>query len=360
MSIQKSDSRAISADLIRVVAIAAVLVLHAGVYGANMIPFYEGVDVWRGGIVNVYMCFGYLGVPLFLMLSGALLLVPSKKDEELGVFFKKRFSRVGLPFLFWGAIYFLWDIYIENQLVTQEFIVKSILLGPYITFWYLYLLAGLYLITPMLRVMVAHFTDKHFKYFIGLWFAGTMLTTWIKFLSGSQYAIDSNLFVIPLCVGYFVMGAYLVKVQIHRRILAALTVLGLSLTAITSYLVSTYSGKEVLFFQEYASPTIMLTSISLFLLLNSYAKSKSNAFQIEKLSWKQRIIQVISENSLPIYLLHMIPLSLIKNGFFSFAVNGNTVDPIIGVPILAGLTLILSLMIIIPLKKIPILKKFIG
>jgi len=222
------------------------------------------------------------------------------------------------------------------------------------------MLAGLYLITPMLRVMVSHFTDKHFKYFICLWVIGTMVTSWVKFLSGWQYAIDGNLFVIPLCVGYFIIGAYLVKVKIQRRTLVALTSLGFILTAIASYLIRGYHENALDFFQIYTSPTIMLSSVSLFLLINSYTKPK-NTLQIEKKpSWTQRTIQLISKNGLPIYLLQMIPLSLIKHGFFGFAINGNTVDPIIGIPILTILTLILSLMIIIPLKKIPILKKLIG
>jgi len=360
MSIQKSTSGSVvSADLIRVVAVFAVLVFHASVNAAFIASSYEGVAVWRGVVYNIYLCFGHMGVPLFIMLSGALLLVPSKKDEDLGVFFKKRFSRIGLPFLFWWVIYFLWDVYVESQPVTQAFIINGITSGTYVTFWYLYMLAGLYLVTPMLRVMVAHFTDKHFKYFICLWVIGTMVTSWVKFLSGWQYAIDGNLFVIPLCVGYFVIGAYLVKVKIPRRTLVALTILGFILTVIASYLVMGYHENAVEFFQIYTSPTIMLSSVSLFLLINSYAKPK-NVLQTEKPSWIQRIILLISKNGLPIYLLQMIPLSLIKYGFFGFAINGNTVDPIICVPILTILTLILSLMIIIPLKKIPILKTLIG
>jgi surface polysaccharide O-acyltransferase-like enzyme len=359
MITQKSTSGRVSADLIRVVAIFAVILVHTGVYAAYMNPLFDDLSVGRGLIINLYSCFGHLGVPLFIMLSGALLLVPSKKDEDLGVFFKKRFSRVGLPFIFWGVIYFLWDIYIEGQQVTLSFIINGIFLGPYTIFWYLYMLVGLYLITPLLRVMVAHFTNNHFKYFMCLWIIGTLMTSGVKLLSGWQYEIDGNLFVIPLCVGYFVTGAYLVKVQVRRQILVALTSIGFALTALTTWLVVGYHENALSFFLDYNSPTIMLTSISLFILLNSYNKP-ANIPQTEKPSWKQRLMQLISENSLSIYLLHMIPLSLIKNGFFGFGVNGNTVDSLIGVPLLAILTFVLSLMIIVPLKKVPGLKKLLG
>jgi len=359
VNVRESVSTAISVDLIRTVAICAVLLLHAVVYASNDVLIHNGLEVYRGWMVNIYLCFSRMGVPLFIMLTGALLLAPSKKDEELGVFFKKRFSRVGLPFLFWGVIYFLWCIYIEKQAVTQEFIIRGILSGPYVTFWYLYMLVGLYLLTPVLRVMVANFSDKHFKYFIALWFIGVTSMALIKFVSNGQYAIDGNVFLIPLSVGYFVMGAYLVKVQVRRRILVMLTGLGLALTAMATFFVAKFNGDVIYFFQESNSPTIILAAVSLFMLLNSYAKPQS-ALQAEKPSWRQRVLQVISENSLAIYLFHMMALSLIKNGFFGFTLHGRNVDAIIGAPLLATLTLLLSLIIVILLKKIPGLRKIVG
>ena len=56
---------------------------------------------------DVFGAIGYLGVPLFVMLSGALLLNPAKADEPMGVFYKKRFWRVGLPLIFWTLVYFV-------------------------------------------------------------------------------------------------------------------------------------------------------------------------------------------------------------------------------------------------------------
>jgi surface polysaccharide O-acyltransferase-like enzyme len=172
--------------------------------------------------------------------------------------------------------------------------------------------------------------------------------------------VDGNLFVIPIVLGYFIMGAYLVKLQIRRRTLAVLTVLGLTLTVIATYFVTYWGGtRDPLFFQDPTSPTIILASTALFMLLNSYAKPK-NEVETEKSSWKQRILHIISENSLSIYLFHIIALALIRGGVLGYAVNGSTIDAIIGVPITVALVLGLSLLIIVPLKKIPGLKKLIG
>ncbi len=356
----------ISVDLIRTVAILGVLLLHA----ADDLTTQQmsSLEVWRWCIVDLYQSVGRMGVPLFVMLTGALLLAPSKNGEELGVFFKKRFSRIGLPFLFWGAAFFLWDIYVENQPVTVGFIVDGILTGPYFTFWYLYMLVGLYLATPLLRVLVANASQKLFKYFFVIWFVGTALVPLITLGSstvmGTSYSLDPNVFVIPQYVGYFVLGAYLVNVRVtNRKLLAGIMALGIALTAIGTYIIAmTIGGGTTFFFQEYISPTLIMSAVPFFLLLNSYGQSKA-AVQptvAAKLSWKQRVLRVISENTLPIFLFHMMVIYVLQNGLFGVALNGDTVNSIVGVPLMAAVTLGICLLVIVPLKKVPYLKRLIG
>jgi surface polysaccharide O-acyltransferase-like enzyme len=266
-------------DLIRVIAIVGVIMLHAA--NSDFTSEHVHLGLLRWLLVDIYQCVGRVGVPLFLMLTGALLLAPSKKDEDIGVFFKKRFSRIGLPFIFWSVIYFLWAFYVENQPFTQDFIINGILKGPHFILWYLYMLVGLYLITPLLRVMVSSFTSKHFQYFICLWAIGLTLMNTIEAVGGGHYYLYGGIFLIPECVGYYVIGVYLANMQIRRRLLVSLTVLGLSLTAILTCVLSMYHTNNVFFFQNYFSPTLILTSLPLFMLLNSYAKSK-DVVQIEK------------------------------------------------------------------------------
>ena len=222
------------------------------------------------------------------------------------------------------------------------------------------MLIGLYLLTPLLRVMVAHFTDKLYKYFICVWFIGVAVVPLIEFVSGWSSHLHGIVFLIPLYVGYFVIGPYLVNVKVQHRTLAALTILGVALTAIGTFILAIYFGGDTTFFlQDYFSPTVILATLSLFMLLNNYAKPQLS--QTEKLSRAYRIMRVISENTLPIYLLHMIIIYALQNGFFfGFTLNGNTVHSIIGIPLMTALTLGICLIIIIPLKKIPGIRKLIG
>lgn len=323
-------------------------------------------ETWRWITVSVYQSIGRMGVPLFVMLTGALLLAPGKQDEPLGVFFKKRFSRIGLPFLFWGALYFIWDFYVQNIQITQAFLINSFLNGPYFTFWYLYMLTGLYLATPLLRVMVASASQKLMKYFIALWFVGTALVPLIPFLtsgafSSTAYYLDGNVFVIPSYVGYFVLGAYLVNVKVvNRKLLAGLTALGVALSALGTYVIAmTVGGGTTYFFQEYVSPTMILAAVPFFLLLNSHNPKPATADAI-KPSWTKRIMHVISENTLPIFLFHMMVIYTLQHGLLGVTLNGDVVNSVVGVPLMAGLTLAICLAVMIPLKKLPIVKKLVG
>ena len=102
----KTGNLAIPVDLIRTFAIVLVIVLHASTETVTvfnqMSP--EGVTLWW--TTNIYDSLARPAVPLFIMLSGMLLLQPAKLNESLGVFFKKRLNRIALPSCFWGSAYF--------------------------------------------------------------------------------------------------------------------------------------------------------------------------------------------------------------------------------------------------------------
>ena len=83
----KERGFAVPVDLIRTLAIAGVLLLHAS---NDLSPgLMNQWEIYRWLTVDIYQCFGRIGVPLFVMLTGALLLQPSKQ-ESLKDFFKKR------------------------------------------------------------------------------------------------------------------------------------------------------------------------------------------------------------------------------------------------------------------------------
>ena len=262
--------RAVNVDLIRTIAMVGVLLLHAsGRFSItpNELNQLTPVEFARWGVVDIYQSVAVpLGVPLFLMLSGALLLQPSKTDESLRVFFKKRWVRIGLPSFFWGVAYFAWDFLVQKIPFSEAAIIQGILNGPYTQLWYIYVLVGLYLLTPLLRVIIAHADEILIKYFVILWVVGVAVIPFFSLFT--TYELNSNVFVISGYAGFFVLGTYLSTVQIRRKTLSILIILGIALTAIATYvLAATVGGKEMYFFQQYFSPTVILASVMLFLLL---------------------------------------------------------------------------------------------
>lgn len=83
----------VNVDLIRAAAMTGVILLHAaGRYTITPqeITAFDAVEMAQWWVVDFYQSLAVpFAVPLFLMLTGALLLQPQKKDT-LAVFFKKR------------------------------------------------------------------------------------------------------------------------------------------------------------------------------------------------------------------------------------------------------------------------------
>ncbi len=352
--------RPVNIDLIRATAMVEVILLHAAgrwTITSQEINQMNPLEITRWGIVDIYQSLGVIAVPLFLMLTGALLLQPEKKTESLSVFFKKRWARIGLPSLFWGAAYFAWDFLVIGIPFTSSAIIQGILNGPYTQMWYLYVLVGLYLLTPLLRIFIAHADQTLMKYFVALWVVGVAIVPFFGLFTTFQ--LNSNVFALTGYVGFFVLGTYLSTVHIRRSTVAIFTVIGVALTAIGTYVLAATVGEtEMYFFQQYFSPTVILASVMMFLLLLTV---KPTSVQTENSPSKiNKLIKLISENTLGTFFIHVMIIESIQRGYFGFAINRDTINPIIGVPLLTALTLFVSLAIILLLKKVPYLKKLVG
>ena len=289
------------------------------------------------------------------MLSGALLLQPGKADEPLKVFFKKRLNRIGIPFLFWGATYFAWQILVNGQAFSANFIVQGVLTGPDYQFWFLYLLLGLYIVTPVLRVLIKHADWKILRYLIAVWFVGTAIIP-LMTLFGS-YNLNGNVFIFTGWLGYFVLGAYLLRVHLKPSFLTLVWMLGLLWTIFGTYLVIATLGERFSqFFLNSISFNVIFASAALFLLLAAVPPHRiENRFPKGK-----RVLKLISENTLPIFLFHVIVLDVLQRGYLSLTISITKMNPIVEIPLITAVTLLICLAVIVPLKQIPYVKRIIG
>ena len=141
-------------NLVRFIA-CMLVVLH------HVIAYFE---IQKGVNFSFLKIFSNTCVPLFVLLSGALLL---SKSENYLTFFKKRFKNVFIPFVFWILFYTLLRIITGflNDSININLLLKN-LVGieghPYYHLWYIYLIIFLYLITPLLKKIVNIFPEKYF------------------------------------------------------------------------------------------------------------------------------------------------------------------------------------------------------
>ncbi len=350
---QKTKKVGLPVDLIRAVAIFLVILLHVSIQGDSIpVPTYLSPStVWWA--VDFYETIARPCVPLFIMLSGYLLLQPYKVDEPIKTFFKKRWHRIGLPFIFWSVVYFGWLFFFGGQTFSVNSVVNGVLNGPYITFWFIYMLVGLYLLTPMLRVFMAHTKDDIVKFILIIWFIGTGIVP-IAGLLG--LGINNNLFVLPGWIGYFLIGAYLPRVKTRSWGLYALMAGGFAFTMIASAFMAAVGGETLYFFYDYLTANVIIASIAMFKLLSSVS-AKSAEPNSSRVNW---LIRQISHNTLPIYFFHMLLLEAFRRGLFGFTLTIMSSNPIITIPLLSLFVLFLSLGAVSLLKKIPFLRSWIG
>ena len=145
-------------DALRVFACFSVVVIH--VIGNTWNKADSSSLEWN--LLNIINSITRPAVPLFVMISGALLLNP-KKNIIIRDVFSKYVSKIVILFVFWSAFY---------SITTTVYLKQDIKYGlhtfgtGYAHLWYLFLYLGLCLSLPILRCLVL---DKEIlKYFLGL------------------------------------------------------------------------------------------------------------------------------------------------------------------------------------------------
>jgi len=345
-------------DLIRVSAIYLVVLLHVTNTFYNQIykgPFSNGYW-WT---YTVYKSLSLPCVPLFVILSGALLLQPSKLKEPIKVFLKKRVNRIGLAFGFWSAIYIVWGFYVTKAAVTLNNIGQSIIIslftGAYYHFWFLYLIAGLYLVTPFLRAVVSFDNPRLVSYLIMLWFIGICVVPLVPLFT--PYSLNSDVFIVGGYIGYFLLGFYLQNARMRSRYVYGFLILGILLTIGITWVMNFPLhplGQDYYFF-DYLAINVVIASIALYALLSRFKADwpSANHPHIGKLT------KLISQNTLPIYLFHVMIIEALAIGTLGFTLN-LAVMPIVEIPIVAVGILLVTLGLVLLMKKVPVLRRLIG
>ena len=344
----QKENRIIYLDVLRTFAVFCMIVLHTASKQLWAVPTVS--FEWQ--VLNVYDSLVRFCVPVFVMISGALLLNPDR-NISLKRMFKKNILRISIAYFFWSFCYAVYTskIYLDFNVDTLYAFLKNTIAGHY-HLWFIPVIIGLYIIIPILRKIT---TDRKItEYFLVLSFIFTMVLPALKLLF-PKFNVILNLFDTSMrmefVVGYtlyFVAGHYFCTYEFAKRTKRIIWLLGLLsvfFTIIMTSMTSIEAQKPIQTWYSNLLPNTALTSFAVFLLFKEIQFAKLNSPNVV----------ILSNLCFGIYLVHdVFNIIMVKTG-----INTLLFNPIFSVPVLAMAVFISSLLVAYILSQIPIMKKYI-
>lgn len=329
-------------DTLRTIATLLVILLHvsAGYVNSGMNNSTYDKSFWAGNILD---SLSRICVPLFVLISGRFLL---GRIETFKQSYKKRASKIFIPMIAWTLIYLIYSAmlsYKAHNIIDITPLVKSVIVGkPFYHMWYLYMLIGLYLITPILNNNIPKISRK------SLWRASVLLLVFGVVNSAYNRILGINpIFILWFInyLGYFILG-FLIKdsdKKLSSKFLFMLyLILGLLISSLTFYTAKHFGN---LYFYDYLSPFVIISSLIVYKLFH-------------QINIKKNILSRISHLTFGIYLIHAGVLSVLESGLRKL----NTYffdNTIITIALKFSLTVIISIIIAYLFYNSRILKKII-
>ncbi len=337
--------RKLGYDLVRIISILMVVAIHSNVAYLSGV---QGTTGWYLVMLLTSVCL--VSVPLFFMVSGALLL-DTEEVISLKPLFFKRILKQAIPFLVWSVIYIMVGIFTNRISFSLSSFTNLLGKPAYYQFWFMYSLLAIYLLLPILQALVIKLEKKHLEYALILWLIfSTLFPALHRFIPAIKLSEHADLVVCEGYIGFFILGYYLKKyhTEISSKKALLLGLVGLLLTclfAVLEYVVSAKNGTIYIgyFYKTYLTPFVVLAVVGLFLF-----------FQNAKYTDKEKPIKLLntgSNLSIGVFYVHMLVLTLLE--YLGFTGEANVI-------ILIAKTLsvyLVSLIISYMLSKIPFVKK---
>ncbi len=344
----EKSKRYIWLDIIKMIACFCVIVNHTEGYLLEYTNYAKMPTLFY----CMQFCLCKMGIPLFIMTTGYLLLTNSQNNEFNFKDVFRRIFRIIIPLIGIQLLLFIKD----NGLTNFSLIafLKSFLHEPYmIPYWYLYMLIGLYLITPFIKKMVNNFNINDYKIFIVIFL---VIPSLLPILNNYMHIDFSNYFFqafFPMIMAFFIAGVYLSKVTISKKKLW-FSIFLLFISSIFYFLTLYYpyltNGNISYQYDTYTSIFCIVQSFALFYIIRHLLEN----FHFNKRTSK--IIEEISKTTFGIYLIH----ALINHRIYNFQPIQNifSLNACLGIIILEIVIFIIGSITTFFLRKIPVVKKF--
>lgn len=333
--LQSTNQRIAYLDILRLLATFAVILIHiiADVLPLSFMQFNWYVAVVGGSLVR-------WAVPVFVMISGALYLDP-QKEITMGLVLKKKIPRLLLAYAAWWLIYALAILTVWCFIKKEPFQAEWI--APHYHLWFLPMLAGVFLLIPLLRPIAAN--EKLLRYALVIWLCYLACS----FAMVKEIKQFTPLFAMNTIVGYagyFLLGYFLSILETSKRqriVIYLLGIIGALATIGGSIGLSVYTGAFNEKFYSFLSLHVAMMSMALFVFV------KENSCHIG--TGTQRLLEFVRYDLFGVYLTHDLWLMVLYKD-----VIRNLTNHVLTSLLICLLTFVLSLYTTKLIRKIPFVK----
>lgn len=330
-------------EFLRIISSFFVILNHINDTAVLYIPFSK---TWFCGLVLVFI--SKIAVPIFLMISGSLLL---KKQDSFQKYIS-RIIRLCFLILVFSILYYL--LLVQPEQYSIKDFVYRLFNGITNAYWYLYLYIGILLVLPLLQ-KIAHSFSRHeieLLIFVTLFIGGIM--PMVETFTGLTIKSDFYEGIFSPYLGMFFVGYYIDKyIFISKKILNISLIIFIILILGQVYFTSYFYGIDqhnYMLLDNRVFITITICSICIYIIV----KKIFMTIKIPKSICK--IICNFGSLSLGIYLFSDLIIYKTYWIFWKYAQNKN-----------AGLCFLIYALLIFCLgclstaiiKKIPFIKNYI-
>lgn len=377
MSLQANRKRVVWLDLLRILSSCLVPMAHLC---SNCLKSTAGVHSVDYITMNFYNSMCRWVVPSFVLISGVFFLKPERECDPKKIF-KNNIVKMATAFIFWSFLYALQrNLFPPHAFAkavpefSKKAFVNDFISGEY-HMWYLYMIAALYLVTPLIKVFTDHATKKQMEAFMVLSFLFTNVVPMLLCLpivKKFDFSDVNNYISLGFVSGYtglYIGGQYMVRHPFRKKVRIFVYAMG-----VLGYLMMSFGNLWLSF--ETGKPTKTLLAVShAGSVMIAYAMFTFFQHVVSKIDFSERSVKVISWLSARTFGVYMCHVFLMR-AFQYFGIQvihfnpaKASVDlshlpyvhipPIIGVPALTLLVLIGSFTVSWIISKIPVLKKYV-
>ena len=345
----KQINRIEGLDLIRTFAIFSVVLIHClrCICPLDTMEIFNGMSTFSKIFYFASFNIGSLGVPLFFILSGYLLLPRDFDELKTKKFYLHNFLpllltwELWIPANNWLALWY-YDVPLKISTIVKNMIfVEPVYIGHS---WYMPVILGIYLFIPFVARTFKAMSDREFLIPMAIAYIYFFVLPSISQLRAAHWDIVLDLnFSGGLYGSYVVLGYLLRRFENHlKRSLKLIALITLLIILTTYAQIWIHSSSGQIFHLWYDFLTIPPTAVAIFILLRDM-----------KLKIFSSLVEKISLCSFGMYMIHVFLIgALLKFKLLSFIISDE-----LRVVVLTVVVYVLSFIAVMLLKKLPFVGK---